>query len=507
MAEVGGLLEVLDDFGRYEISLFAITQLGYLPVVGSLLATNFFGPPSDPCSNGTLVNPYGFYSLLMEWQLVCSRDHILWMFSLTDVLSTTLMLGGLLGAFVAGFLADRYGRKPLVVGTMAMIGVCNALLCVLGMRSCLISGLLFLVIGAAAGGYMVVNLVLLVEAVEHSHSRLLIVSLNGWPLAMCFTAVIAFLTRHWLFYHAVVASAAFVFFAVLQCVSLESVRWLTHHNQALHAEKIVSDIADLNTDSASQHQSAFPLKSNCAEANVDSVEGSHKVEEMVSLAPQKYSYADLFKHRSIGISVVALAYCFTVSSFVSFSGYFHTSILPGGRFLNLFSMGLLKLLLGMIPFSCGSCMGRRPILLTSVAVATLASCVLTFMLVNAQLKRTIYVSMMSILMTSALDPNWKIMHLYSTELFPTGMRNMARGICQVGARLGGVLAPVMRRFYELYPAVSMAICACLLAVQWLVAVCVFPETSRRQLPDTVPIQRRPHTSEPSPCQIRSIPCS
>lgn len=45
MAEGAAGGRLLDDFGRYEIGLFAATQLGYLPIVGSLLATNFFEPP------------------------------------------------------------------------------------------------------------------------------------------------------------------------------------------------------------------------------------------------------------------------------------------------------------------------------------------------------------------------------------------------------------------------------------------------------------------------------
>lgn len=94
--------------------------------------------------------------------------------------------------------------------------------------------------------------------------------------------------------------------------------------------------------------------------------------------------------------MASLAYCFTVSSFVSFSGYFHSSLLPGNRFLSLFSMGLLKLLLGMIPFACGSYLGRRPILLTSIAVAMLCSSALTFMLSSTQFSDTDYVSFTSV---------------------------------------------------------------------------------------------------------------
>lgn len=51
------------------------------------------------------------------------------------------------------------------------------------------------------------------------------------------------------------------------------------------------------------------------------------------------------------------------------------------------------------------------------------------------------VSVASIILIAALDPDWKILHLYSAELFPSEIRNMARGACLVGARLGSVCAP------------------------------------------------------------------
>lgn len=65
-----------------------------------------------------------FHSLLAEWQLACTKRYVMWLFSMTDIMSTTLMFGGLLGAFIAGFLADRYGRKPLVVGMFISLCMC-----------------------------------------------------------------------------------------------------------------------------------------------------------------------------------------------------------------------------------------------------------------------------------------------------------------------------------------------------------------------------------------------
>ncbi len=42
---------------------------------------------------------------------------------------------------------------------------------------------------------------------------------------------------------------------------------------------------------------------------------------------------------------------------------------------------------------------------------------------------------------ASFDPIWKVIHLYSMELFPTVVRNMARAVCNMGSRMGSLLAP------------------------------------------------------------------
>jgi MFS family permease len=62
----------------------------------------------NPKMNSSLLSE--FQSLLMEWNEHCQHS------SLVIITSTIVMLGAVVGAFCSGFLADRFGRKPVVVG-------------------------------------------------------------------------------------------------------------------------------------------------------------------------------------------------------------------------------------------------------------------------------------------------------------------------------------------------------------------------------------------------------
>ena len=64
----------------------------------------------------------------------------------------------------------------------------NIFLVLFGAEHLPLSLALFFTIGSASGGYMVVNMVLLVEALHSAKARLLAIGFNGWPAGMvrCF---------------------------------------------------------------------------------------------------------------------------------------------------------------------------------------------------------------------------------------------------------------------------------------------------------------------------------
>ena len=39
--------------------------------------------------------------------------------------------------------------------------------------------------------------------------------------------------------------------------------------------------------------------------------------------------------------------------------------------------------------------------------------------------------------------SFSVIYLYSAELFPTQVRNVALGVVTIGARLGGIMAPIV----------------------------------------------------------------
>ncbi|VDL64955.1 unnamed protein product, partial [Nippostrongylus brasiliensis] len=449
---------IRNDFGRYELLVLLISQLSYIPITTTMLSTAFYEPTQPTCAR--LNDSYGnvdsfsfsevididFNSLLLDWGEACQQS------TLTAFMSTSLMAGALTGSFIAGWLADTYGRLPVLKACLLVVCVGNGVFSFVATVSWMMSASLLFLLGAGCGGYMVTNLVLLVENLDHPGSRLLAVSLNGWSFSMIFVALLARVTQHWFLFHLFTAVLAFVAFLAFQMWVVESCRWLASVHRANDARSTALRIRVRYSRSTQ----------NSSELQWWEILGLSEPAVSVSNEKQllrKYAYSDLFRYSSVYVPLLALCYCFVSSSVVSFGFYFNADVLPGNRYMNMAFMGLSKFAMGLIPFAVSSFVGRRPIVSVSVGIACAGAwlAVLSQLYGGSSWHWSLVV--LSLIVSAALDPAWKINHLYSAELFPTVVRNMARAICNVGARLGSVVAPMvvhLRTIHHLIPYIVFA---------------------------------------------------
>ncbi|KAK6733398.1 hypothetical protein RB195_017251 [Necator americanus] len=474
------------DFGKYELCVLVITQLSYIPITTTMLSTAFYEPTQHTCSllnqtgdaeNSVPIDPEmtdaDFNSILLDWGEACQQS------ALTAFMSTTLMAGALSGSFVAGWLADAYGRLLVVKACLLLVCAVNGMFSFLATTSWLLSAAFLFILGAGCGGYMVTNLVLLIECLDHPRSRLLAVSLNGWSFSMVFVAFLARFTQHWFSFHLLTALLAFLAFLAFQIWVVESCRWLAGVHRTAEARSTAMQVM-------SKRAEAVQSSADCHWWEILGFS-----QPMISApdrkdAARKYTYSDLFSHPSVYIPLIALCYCFVSSSVVSFGFYFNADALPGNRYLNMAFMGLLKFILGLLPFAVSSFVGRRPIISTSVGLACLGAWLTVVSQLCGASAGHWSLAALSLVVSGALDPAWKINHLYSAELFPTVVRNMARAVCNVAARLGSVAAPMVVHLRTTHYLIPYLAFAAFLTIQLVVVAAFIPETKDKPLPEELP---------------------
>ena len=79
---------------------------------------------------------------------------------------------------------------------------------------------------------------------------------------------------------------------------------------------------------------------------------------------------------------------------------------------------------------------------------------------------------------------FKLVYLYTAELYPTEMRNTAVGTCSSIARIGGVLAILMQDLKKIWPPMTMVIFGTVSIIAALLAF-KFPETRNDKLPESI----------------------
>ncbi|CAL2051650.1 unnamed protein product [Caenorhabditis brenneri] len=457
----------LDDFGSYEVSLTVLTQLAYIPVAAAMLMTAYMEPTPEWCDttrqsgNAWHINDAKeFYSISVQHGRAChssSTSTVYWM-------TSCLMWGALFGSFICGYLSDRYGRKPICVGCLFMVTLSHFVL-VLSMY--LYWKMIYVVavfMGFFCGGYMVTNFVLLTESYELARSRLLVVSFNGWSLAMAITALLARATLHWYHYHLFFGVIGLCLSLMLYKCSYESCRWLSAKGRSDEAKLIATRITLCN------NQKRLELE------EVDSMEWY----EILGFSapthnPEKKTWKTLFK--SFSKPTAVMCYSFLASSIVSFGFYFSIDILPGNRYVNMGFMGLAKFVLGFFPFFLNKCVTKRIIAIVSIAICCFASiAVVLIQYIDQPVWRPL-IAVFSLTVSAGIDPTWKINHLYSAELFPTSVRSMARGVCNAGGRLGSVLAPMIVYFRTINLLIPNIVFTVLLLIQLVVIVICLPDDS------------------------------
>lgn len=425
-------------------------------------------PLTVPCSQGWEYDRSEFSSTIAtEWDLVCQQR------GLNKITSTCFFIGVLVGALVYGHLSDRFGRRRLLL-------VAYASSLVLGLASAASVNYVMFVItrtltGSALAGFTIIVLPLELEWLDVEHRTVAgVISTIFWTGGVLLLNLVGYLIRSWRW---------LLLAATLPCVPgivsiwwvPESARWLLTQGRVEEAKKYLFACAKLNgrpvgEDSLSQ-------------------EDLNKVITMERVL-QKPSYLDLF--RTSQLRHISLC-CVVLWFGVNFSYY--------GLTLDVSSLGLnvyqTQLLFGAVELPSKISVyflvrhvGRR---LTEAGMLLCAA--LTFgisLLVSSDNKS--WITALLVMGKAFSEAAFTTAYLFTSELYPTVLRQTGLGLTALMGRLGASLAPLaalLDRVWLLLPKLAYGGIALLAACTAL----LLPETKTAQLPETIQDVERKSTQE------------
>uniref|UniRef100_A0A915JR60 Major facilitator superfamily (MFS) profile domain-containing protein n=1 Tax=Romanomermis culicivorax TaxID=13658 RepID=A0A915JR60_ROMCU len=428
---------------------------------------------NSTCSNYVPFGEQDFYSIVSEWNLICSRAYLVY-------LSITVQMAGLLfGSPLCGQMADYYGRKWVLFGSVVALTI-------FGNASAFVNDIisftvLRFLIGFTCGSLMVVNVVYITEFLTPKH-RLWVTSVGSWPVGQGLLALLAWTLANWRLLTIVVNCAALPALPLLFFME-ESPHWAVNRAKRTVAHKSLSFVVKMNRSGLNGD-----LPMNVVDNLIDEQNDNDQQQRTKTM----YHFWHIFAYKRLASYFIIISLCTSAVNMVTYTMLLDSDALPGNHFLNFFIMTSLVRFFSASGFILADYyvkpFGRKLALSIPALVISVASFVIVL------LKGSVFgkgnygavlnvATFLSMFMTS---PIYITSMLSTSEVFPTPIRNVASGFAQIFIRSSALVAPVFLYLAYYWAPGPYLICA---VTTFLSGICWFlfmPETKGHPLPDRMP---------------------
>ncbi|GAB1603028.1 organic cation transporter protein-like, partial [Argonauta hians] len=381
-------------------------------------------------------------------------------------LTTMVYMSGIFAAsLTGGLLSDWKGRK-LTQGIILVIQV----LCTVPLYFITTSDLLIFLRffgGASSNGTFVTVFVLAMEIIPSTYGTVVGVCTHiMFSIGQIVVITMAYFTREWHLLSLVVAATCFLYLFFLFFMD-ESPRWLISKGKQEKAEDILRKIAKKN---GTEYYSVL-TETKCAEPTTV-VKGSFK---------------DLFKSRILLSRAFNMFFNWTAVNTVYYGLVFGSSNLVGDLYISTLLLAVVELISYVILIFLMKKWGRKPLYSSSIILAGVSCFVSGFVKVWAKDIR--WLSILLLLIGKfAASASFAVIYNYTTELFPTVIRNSVLGLSSCFGRFGSMAAPyILAAGTEMTSKIGAGLPVILFGVLAIAAGLLslfLPETKGYSLPDT-----------------------
>ncbi|EDL33346.1 solute carrier family 22 member 6 [Mus musculus] len=415
---------------------------------------------TEPCLDGWVYDNSTFPSTIVtEWNLVCSHR------AFRQLAQSLFMVGVLLGAMMFGYLADRLGRRKVLIlnylqtavsGTCAAYAPNYTVYCI------------FRLLSGMSLASIAINCMTLNMEWMPIHTRAYVGTLIGYvySLGQFLLAGIAYAVPHWRHLQLAVSVPFFVAF-IYSWFFIESARWYSSSGRLDLTLRALQRVARIN---GKQEEGA--------KLSIEVLQTS--LQKELTLNKGQASAMELLRCPTLRRLFLCLSMLWFATSFAYYGLVMDLQGFGVSMYLIQVIFGAVDLPAKFVCFLVINSMGRRPAQLASLLLAGIC------ILVNGIIPRghTIIRTSLAVLGKGCLASSFNCIFLYTGELYPTMIRQTGLGMGSTMARVGSIVSPLISMTAEFYPSIPLFIFGAV-PVAASAVTALLPETLGQPLPDTV----------------------
>jgi putative MFS transporter len=373
---------------------------------------------------------------------------------------TLFFVGMLVGAFAFGRLADRIGRRPVLIAAV-VIDACFGVASAFAPDMAWLLALRFLT-GIGVGGTLPVDYTMMAEFLPSDRrGRWLVMLESFWAVGTILLAVLALVALKWgldawrvIFFVTGIPALVGV---VLRFYVPESPLYLARSGRPEEARAVLERVARIN-----RRRVAIPPLVLAREAKP-------KLSALFSIKLRRRSVALLSAWALVSVAYYGVFVYLPLK--LAGAGF---GFMRGQEFLIVLALVQLP---GYALAAYGvERWGRKPTLIGFLLLSAAGCMLYSFGSTTALLVGS------TLLMSFALLGTWAGLYAFTPEVYPTGLRASGMGLAGAVARFGGLLAPtIVAPVMAAHFTVALAMLASFLALGAVAIVCVDVESRQRAL--------------------------
>jgi len=430
------------------------------------------------CESWDYVYDMG-HTIVTDWNLVCDRTALL------STVQGSYMGGVFVGCLFWGWASDKFGRRKSILLSV-VIQIISSVIAAFSVNYIMFIFFRF-VIAFSVSGVFECAFVLVMEIVSPElRTPFGIMTQFPFGLGVCILPAIAYFFRDWMSLQLAISIPCLVLLIYFREIP-ESPRWLVQKKRFVEARDILKKIGKANGNEIPADDELLKMVEALDEGSND--KGESKAENKSVADKVKHAFdelAILFATPQLRKRTLNIFFSWMVVAMVYYGLSFNSKNIGGDIYLSMFISGMAEVIACLAIIPALAKFGRVKIysggfILSGILCIIVAAVLWTF-------GKDSYVWLLiAIAMTGKflISGTFALSYLYTAELFPTPVRNVAVGGASTFARVGSASAPYI---VDILGAISAGIPTLIFGVFSLVAgllALLLPETLNKELPETV----------------------